>query len=80
MSFQQQSKLVSCTSKMDFSLHINMALIGQAISEEKIFEYYGNIHVRVYCPGLGADEPLGSFFSESLMFQSYSPFPARFSL
>ena len=32
-----------------------------------MFEYYGNIHV--YCPGVGADEPLGSiFFSESLIF------------
>ena len=28
-----------------------MALIGQAVSEEKIFEYYGNLHV--YCPGMG---------------------------
>ena len=32
-----------------------------------MFEYYGNIHV--YCPGVGAYEPLGSnFFSESLIF------------
>ena len=26
-------------------LHINLALIGQAVSEEMMFEYYGNIHV-----------------------------------
>ena len=25
-----------------------------------MFEYYDNIHV--YCPGVGADLPLGSFF------------------
>ena len=25
-----------------------------------MFEYYGNIHV--YCPGVGAYEPLGSIF------------------
>ena len=34
------------------------ALIGQAVSERKIFEYYGNIHV--YSPGAGADKPMGS--------------------
>ena len=28
--------------------------------EEKMFEYYGNIHV--YCPGVWAYEPLGPFF------------------
>ena len=33
-------------------------MIGQAVSEKKIFEYYCNIHV--YCPGVGADQPLGS--------------------
>ena len=35
----------------------NLALICQGVSE-KIFEYYGNIHVD--CPGVGADQPLGS--------------------
>ena len=30
-----------------------LALICQAVSEEKMFEYYGNIHV--YCPGVGHD-------------------------
>ena len=24
--------------------------IGQAVSEKKIFEYYGNIHIYMYCP------------------------------
>ena len=35
----------------------SLALIGQAVSE-KIFEYYGDIHV--YCPGMGTDQALGS--------------------
>ena len=38
-----------------------------------MFEYYGDIHV--YCPGVGADEPLGSnFFSESLIFSPTANF------
>ena len=50
-----------------------MALIGQVVSEEKMFEYYGNIHV--YCPGVGAYELLGSnFFSESLIFSQSAHF------
>ena len=40
-----------------------MALIGQTVSE-KIFEYYGNIHV--HCPGVGADMPLGCFFQNHI--------------
>ena len=33
--------------------------IGQAVSEKKAFEYFGNIHV--YSPGMVADQPpLGS--------------------
>ena len=35
-----------------------LALIGQVVSEEKMFEYYENIHV--YCPGVGAYELLGT--------------------
>ena len=38
------------------TIYINF---DQTVSE-KIFEYYGNIHV--YCPGVGADQPLGSIF------------------
>ena len=50
-------------------LHIKFGFV----SEEKMFEYYGNIHV--YCPGVGADEPLGSiFFSESLIFSPTAHF------
>ena len=40
-------------------LPIDLALIGHAVSE-KIFEYYCDIHV--YCPGVEADQPLGSIF------------------
>ena len=43
-------------------LHIK-ALIGQAVSEKKMFEYYGNIHV--YYPWVGADEPMGSIFFQN---------------
>ena len=38
-------------------LHIK---VGQVVSEKKIFEYYGRIHV--YSPGAGADNPLRTFF------------------
>ena len=37
-----------------------------------MFEYYGDIHV--YCPGVGAYEPLGSFFSEPLIFSPTAHF------
>ena len=52
-----------------------MALIGQVVSDEKMFEYYGDIHVC--CPGVegvGAYEPLGSYFSESLIFRPTAHF------
>ena len=32
--------------------HVYYHNIGQVVSEEKMFEYYGNIHV--YCPGVWA--------------------------
>ena len=38
--------------------HKNLALIGQAVSVEKMFENGGHIHV--YSPGAGADNPLGT--------------------
>ena len=37
-------------------LHMKFGLIGQAVSGEKMFHYYGNIHV--YSPG--ADNPPGA--------------------
>ena len=33
------------------------------VSEKKIFEYYGNMHV--YCPGVGADLPLGYIYFQN---------------
>ena len=42
-----------------------------------MFEYYGNIHV--YCPEVGADEPLGyNLFSESLIFSLSAHFMQNF--
>ena len=35
----------------------SLALIGLAVSEKKMFQYYGLIHV--YSPGAEADNPLG---------------------
>ena len=44
-----------------------------------MFEYYGNIHV--YCPGVGAYEPLGPIcFSESLIFSPSTHFLHDFYL
>ena len=37
----------------------NLRMIGQAVSETKIFEYYDYIHV--YNPGQGLTIPLGHF-------------------
>ena len=39
---------------------LNLALIGQVVSEEKMFEYYGDINA--YCPGVGVYVPLESIF------------------
>ena len=58
---------------------ILLALIGQAVSQEKMCEYYGNIHIQY--PGVGADEALGSnFVFRIINIQSYCLFPARLSL
>ena len=38
-------------------LHIKFGFDWPAVSEKKMFEYYGHIHV--YSPGAGADNPLG---------------------
>ena len=44
-----------------------------------MFEYFGNIHV--YCPGVGAYEPLDPFFlSESLIFSHTTHFLQDFHL
>ena len=33
-----------------------LALIGQAVSEKKMLEYF--VHIHVYSPGAGADNPM----------------------
>ena len=49
-----------------------MALIGLAVSVEKMFENGG--HIQVYSPGAGADNPPGvKFFSLTVLFSQYSP-------
>ena len=58
--------------------HIKLALIGQVVSEENMFEYSGDIHV--YCPRVGAYEPLGSIFLESLIFSPTAHFLQDFHL
>ena len=40
----------------------NLALIGQAVSEEKLFEYCDDLHV--YCPGVVKPAAGVQFFSE----------------
>ena len=46
--------------------HEIRALIGQEVSEKKMFENNGYIHV--YSPGAGANNPLGSnFFINSII-------------
>ena len=51
----------------------NLALIGPAVSEMKIFQYYGDINV--YCPGVGSGQPLGSiFFFRILSLMLYAKF------
>ena len=65
------------TIYIDFSspfprrLHENLALIGQAVSVEKIYENGGHMHV--YIPGAGADTPLSNLFSLTVLFSQFSP-------
>ena len=56
-------------------LHISFGFdtIGKTVSEEKMFEYYGNKH----CPEKGVNDPLGSLIFRIIDMQSYYLFPAR---
>ena len=38
-----------------------VALARQGVSE-KMFDYYGHMHVYIYSPGAGANNPLRTFF------------------
>ena len=40
-----------------------------------MFEYYGN--VQVYCPGVGADEPLGSIFFQNHQYSDLLPISCK---
>ena len=53
----------------------SLALIGQAVLEMMMFEYYG--HALVYSPRAGADNPLGT---KILNLQFIYTFPASFAL
>ena len=57
----------------------NLALIGQNVLEEKRFKYYGEMHVHVYLPGVGADKAMGYNFSESFIFSPAAHFLQDFS-
>ena len=59
-------------------LHISLALIGQAVSEEKMFENYGHIHD--IAPGQGQATPWGQNFLININILSICPFPASFAL
>ena len=50
---------------IDDSYKPKLTLIGQAVSEEKRFEYYGTIHV--YCSGVGVEQmnPWGPVFFQN---------------
>ena len=53
-------------------LHMKFGILtGQVVSEETMFENNGYVHV--YSPGAGADNPLVSFFSLTVLFSQYSP-------
>ena len=59
--------------------HIKFGFNWPSGSEEKMFEYYGNI--PVYYPGVWAYEPLGPIlFSESLIFSPTTHFLSDFHL
>ena len=66
---------VTCTMYINFLSHFPRAdaLSGQLVSEKKMFENNGYIHV--YSPGTGADNPLKSFCLLTVLFSQYSPFP-----
>ena len=53
----------------------NLALIGQAASEEKIFEYYRNIEVS--CPGMEIDVPLVSISFQNHLNDILTVFPIQ---
>ena len=61
---------------VEFVLFNKFSHIGQAFSE-KMFEYYGHIHV--YSPGAGADNPLGPNYFRKHKFSVHLLIPSKFS-
>ena len=55
----------------------NLVLTDLPVSEKKIFQHYGDIHL--YCPVVGHASPWVQFF-RIINFQSIYPFPSSFSL
>ena len=53
-------------------LYIKFGFDWSSGFREQTFEYSEDIHV--YCPGVGAHEPLGSIFFRIINIQSYCPF------
>ena len=58
-------------------LHMKFGFDWPAVSEKKVFEYYGHIHV--YSPGAGADNPQGLKFSSNINLLSICLFPVSFT-
>ena len=54
-----------------------LALIGLAVSEKKMFQYYGHIHV--FSPGAGADNPLGPKYFLKHKFSVHLLISSKFS-
>ena len=59
-------------------LHTKFGFDWQAVSEMKIFEYFGNIHVHVYCPGVRADLPMGYIYFEDHKYSVHLPISIKF--
>ena len=58
---------------------ISLALISQAVLEQKTFQYHDNLHV--YSPGAGADNPQGGkIFSININLLSICLFPVFYLL
>ena len=57
-------------------LHIKIGLIGRAVSEKKMIEYYG--HTHVYSSGAGADNPLGPKYFHKHEYSVHLLIPSKF--
>ena len=65
---------VTCNISISFHPHFPIRIhmkFGQLVSEKEMFE--NNVYIHVYSPRTGADNPLGSIFSLTVLFSQYSP-------